>query len=82
LRSTPSSSGAMGMLNVVTTYRGGPYWASIQVNGEDRGTTPVLLELPIGRHRIRVERAGFKPIEKQIKVAPGRPAVLRIELIP
>jgi serine/threonine-protein kinase len=73
---------APGKLNVITTFNGGPYWATIAVNGQDRGTTPVLLELPAGKHRIRVERAGFRTIEKQIKVASGRSAVLRIELVP
>lgn len=74
--------GGLGKVNVITTFKGGPYWATIAVNGESRGTTPVLLELPAGKHQIRVERTGFRPIEKQIKVASGRSAVLRIELIP
>jgi hypothetical protein len=72
----------MGKVNVVTMFKGGPYWASIQVNGENRGTTPVLLELPVGKHQIKVQRPGFRTIEKQIKVASGRSAVLRIELSP
>lgn len=71
-----------GKLNVITTFKGGPYWASILVNGQKRGTTPALLELPPGRHRVRVERTGFKSVERQIKVASGGSAVLRIELIP
>jgi serine/threonine-protein kinase len=78
----PSIPGGMGRVNVVTTFKGGPFWASIRVNGESKGTTPVLLELPAGKHQIRVERAGFKAIEKQIKVASGRSAVLRLELTP
>jgi len=71
-----------GQVNVITTYRGGPYWAALTVNGEKRGTTPALLELPAGKNVIRVERVGFKTIQKQIKVASGRSAVLRIELVP
>jgi len=84
LRHSPGTTGppGMGKVNVVTTFKGGPYWASIQVNGEPKGTTPVTVELPAGKHQIRVERAGFRPIEKQIKIASGRSAVLRIELIP
>ena len=62
--------------------RGGPFWAALTVNGEKRGTTPALLELPAGKNVIRLERTGFKTIEKQIKVASGRSAVLRIELVP
>lgn len=71
-----------GKLNVITTHRGEPYWAKLLVDGEKKGTTPVLLELPAGRHQVRVERVGFRPVVKQIKIAPGRPAVLRIELLP
>lgn len=72
----------VGRVNVITTFKGGPYWASILINGERRGTTPALLELPPGSHRLRLERPGFRPIEKQIKVASGRSAVVRIELRP
>lgn len=78
----PATPAGFGKVNVVTTFKGGPYWASIQVNGENRGTTPVLLELPVGKHQIKVTRPGFRAIEKQIKVASGRSAVVRIELIP
>ena len=78
----PAVPAGFGKVNVVTTFKGGPYWASIQVNGENRGTTPVLLELPVGKHQIKVQRPGFRTIEKQIKVASGRSAVVRIELIP
>jgi len=72
----------VGKVNVITTFKGGPYWASILVNGQRRGTTPALLELPAGRHKLRLERAGFRPVERQIKVASGGSAVVRIELIP
>jgi serine/threonine-protein kinase len=85
LRHTPTGPAipaGTGKVNVVTTFKGGPYWASIQVNGEARGTTPVLLELPVGKHQIKVQRPGFRTIEKQIKVASGRSAVVRIELVP
>jgi len=78
----PPVTAGFGKVNVVTTFKGGPYWASIQVNGENKGTTPVLLELPVGKHQIKVQRPGFRTIEKQIKVASGRSAVVRIELIP
>ncbi len=78
----PAAKSGVGKVNVITTFKGGSYWASILVNGQRRGTTPALLELPAGRHKLRLERAGFRPVERQIKVASGGSAVVRIELIP
>jgi serine/threonine-protein kinase len=72
----------VGYVNVVTMHRGEPFWATINVNGVRRGTSPTLLELPAGRHRLLVERAGFKTIRRQIKVDAGRSATVRIELVP
>jgi hypothetical protein len=73
---------APGQLNIVTTFKGDAYWAGVTVDGVPRGNTPLLLELVPGKHRVRVERSGFKPVEREIKIARGRPAVLRIELAP
>ncbi len=71
-----------GQLNVVTTYQGDAYWAMVSVDGVRRGNTPLLLQLSPGSHRIRLERTGLKPVERQIKIAPGRSDVLRIQLAP
>jgi hypothetical protein len=69
-----------GRVNVVTTLRGEPYWAAVLVDGVRRGTTPMLLELPAGRHALRVERLGFQSMNRQIKVAAGHTSALRLEL--
>ncbi|MFZ5469675.1 MAG: protein kinase domain-containing protein [Myxococcota bacterium] len=69
-----------GKLNVITTHRGEPYWAEVSINGVPKGRTPLLLELPVGKHKVRVDRMGFRSEERQIKVASGRPRVLRIAL--
>ena len=71
-----------GQLNVVTTYHGDAYWALVMVDGVRKGNTPLLIELPPGKHRVRLERSGFRPVERQIKIARGRSDVLRIELAP
>jgi len=71
-----------GKLNVVTTLKGEPYWASVLVDGTRRGTTPMLLELPSGRHVLRIERMGFKPVSRQVKVGIGRTSMVRLELKP
>jgi hypothetical protein len=71
-----------GSLNLITTLGGEPYWAAVSVDGVRRGNTPLWLDLPAGKHRIHFERAGFKPVNKQIKIASGRSSMLRIELTP
>jgi hypothetical protein len=71
-----------GQLNVVTTYHGDAYWALVVVDGVRKGNSPLLLELPPGKHKVRLERSGFRPVERQIKIARGRSDVLRIELAP
>ncbi len=71
---------AAGRVNVLTTHRGEPYWAQVVVDGVPRGRTPLLLDLPPGKHLVRVDRTGFRTEERQIKVASGRLAVLRIAL--
>jgi serine/threonine protein kinase len=71
-----------GKLNIITTFKGEPYWADVQVNGVAKGRTPRLLELPPGKHTVKVERTGFKSQQRQITVASGRSAVLRISLTP
>ncbi len=69
-----------GELRVVTVHGGRTVWANVSVDGKHHGATPVSLELPEGRHSVRVERGGFAPEERQIDVSPGIKAVVRIEL--
>jgi serine/threonine-protein kinase len=77
-----SGSHLVGSLNVITTLRGEPYWASVLIDGVHRGNTPLNVELSPGKHRIHLERAGFRSVDRQIKIASGRPGVLRVELVP
>lgn len=70
-----------GRLNVVTTRRGEPYWAQVSVDGLARGRTPLLLELPAGRHQLLIERAGFRSQERAVRVFPGRSVVVTLELV-
>ncbi|WP_395847018.1 serine/threonine-protein kinase [Cystobacter fuscus] len=69
-----------GELRVVTLHQGRAVWANVSVDGKHHGATPVSLELPDGRHSVRVERDGFAPQERSIEVLPGTKAVVRIEL--
>jgi hypothetical protein len=69
----------MGTLRVVTLDGKIPTWATLSVDGAPRGTTPLSLRIAAGTHRIRVERAGFPPIERKVNVVAGAPALLRLQ---
>ncbi|RKH66372.1 serine/threonine-protein kinase [Corallococcus llansteffanensis] len=71
-----------GELRVVTVHDGKTVWADVSVDGKHHGATPVSLELPQGRHSVRVERDGFAPQQRQVEIVPGTKAVVRIELRP
>ncbi len=71
-----------GKVNVVTTHNGEPYWAQVSVDGVAKGRTPLVLDLEQGKHALKVERSGFRAMTREIKVASGKPLVIRIALTP
>jgi hypothetical protein len=56
--------------------------AVVTVDGRARGAYLGALTLPPGPHRLRVERAGFFTVERDVEVAPRRMTTLRVELEP
>lgn len=79
-RAVSKAPAKKGRLNVLTTHNGEPYWAQVMIDGVSKGRTPLLLELPAGRYQVRVERPGFKTQQREIRVASGKAAVVRIDL--
>ncbi|WP_375754409.1 serine/threonine-protein kinase [Corallococcus exercitus] len=73
---------ARGELRVVTVHDGKTVWADVSVDGKHLGATPLAVDLPGGRHSVRVTRDGFQTEQRQVDVAPGIKAVVRIELRP
>ena len=71
-----------GRVNVLTTHAGEPYWAQVSIDGVPRGRTPLLLELPVGKYQLLIERSGFRSLSREIRVAGGRAVVVKLELIP
>ncbi len=71
-----------GKLNIITTHSGDPYWAQVSVDGLPRGRTPLQLDLPVGLHQVKVERAGFRVQSREIRVASGKSVAVRIDLEP
>jgi tetratricopeptide (TPR) repeat protein len=56
--------------------------AVISIDGRSRGPYLGALLLAPGPHRLRVERAGFAPVERQVSVAARGTTSLRVELDP
>ena len=61
-----------------------PADASIYVDDEPRGSGREVRRLGLtpGRHRIDVVRPGFRPVTREVEVAPGQARTLEIELEP
>jgi serine/threonine-protein kinase len=71
-----------GELRVITTLKGLTTSAVLFVDGRKQGSTPSSLQVPSGRHMVRVERQGFKPVEKPAQVTANQVTLVRIELGP
>jgi serine/threonine protein kinase len=77
----PGAREAHATLNIVTRIDGKPVWASVAVDGKPLDkNTPVSLTLSPGRHRVAVEREGFRPIREDVHLEAGRTEVLKLEL--
>jgi hypothetical protein len=46
-------------------------WGLLRVNGHAVGETPQEVRLPAGRHRVRIERKGQRPVEVVVTVKAG-----------
>jgi hypothetical protein len=55
---------------------------SLTVDGRKRGVYRDRLALPVGPHRLRLERAGFEPLEREIQVEPTSDAIVKANLRP
>ena len=71
-----------GELRVVTTVKGLTSSCSLFIDDKPMGSTPQSLNLPEGRHQVRVERQGFKPVEREVKITASQVALVRVELSP
>lgn len=67
-----------GLLLVRSTPEG----AEIQVEGMDRGKTPLLLtDLPVGKYRLSVSAAGFVPKSVEVTVENRTPQLVSVDLV-
>jgi hypothetical protein len=56
--------------------------AVVFVDGEPRGAVAAALHLPFGKHRLRVERDGFFPFERDVTVPERASAQVAVDLEP
>ncbi len=61
-----------GILRVSTV----PAGATLILDDRRLGTTPVQLDVTVGRHTLRVEQDGYAPVSRDIEIAAGQPAVV------
>ena len=65
----PAAPVARGRLQVSSTPNG----ARVEVNGRDRGRTPLTLgDLPLGGHTIVVSRSGYRPERRRVTLTRNR----------
>jgi hypothetical protein len=67
-----------GELTVRTNVDG----ASVQIDGSEVGQTPLVepLELPDGRHVVRISKDGYEPAEQVLIVRPGEKSSISLAL--
>ncbi len=65
-----------GVVKVVTR----PAGAAVAVAGKSYSPTPVLIELPVGKHKLVVTRAGYAPANKSVIVKKGMVVRADVEL--
>jgi len=60
-----------------------PDGAHIWINGNDTGqTSPAIVPEQPGTYKLRVQMDGFEPVEREVKVEPGKPAMVNAPLKP
>jgi outer membrane receptor protein involved in Fe transport len=55
--------------------------ALVEVDGVAAGFTPVLLRLPVGKHRMRVTHQGAEPIERELQISEEHPERLQVAFV-
>ena len=65
------------------TFRSRPAEAAVTLDGAPAGRTPLVVDVGEGRHRVRIERAGFEPYDGRLDVVANEPFVHpTVDLVP
>ncbi|HZX42827.1 MAG TPA: tetratricopeptide repeat protein [Myxococcaceae bacterium] len=55
--------------------------ASVAIDGEPAGLSPVSARLRPGPHRVRATQEGYQPLERDVELAPGARVQLELSLV-
>ena len=81
-RQAPPPPAPQAAAEGLITVAADPY-GEVFIDGTDVGQTPVVeYAVPVGRHTIRVERAGYKTINETVQVSANNPVRKRYSLLP
>ena len=72
------TSTTTGRLIVESNPRG----ASITLDGRSLGYTPYDGQVPVGRHTVRLDLAGYQPYTTEVNVTPNKTAKIEVKLNP
>jgi serine/threonine-protein kinase len=77
--SGPRAVPTTGSVRLIATLKGRPVSATVSVDGGPKNPTPRTAALPPGRHTIRAELSGARPIERSVEVTAGAVVNVRLE---
>ncbi len=72
------AKGETGTLNVSANVEG----ARVYVDDQFAGAAPIQVVLPEGQHAVRIQKAGFQPVLKEIQVAGDETVSVKAVLSP
>lgn len=73
----PNPEPLYGVLDVNST----PIWATILIDGKNRGTTPkVISDVLIGKRIVRIEKEGYNPETREITITENNKSDLNVTL--
>lgn len=55
--------------------------ATVEIDGSTQGFTPAILNVPVGKHRVRVSLQGFVPDEREVVIREGLQTELEVSLV-
>ncbi|PIE19997.1 MAG: hypothetical protein CSA65_00115 [Proteobacteria bacterium] len=79
-RRRAAQKNAKGVLRVMTSHGGESVWANVYVDGTRIGQSPTSITLKAGRHRVKIERGGFRSVSRVVTVRAGRTSPLVVKL--
>ncbi|MCU0700198.1 MAG: protein kinase [Myxococcaceae bacterium] len=77
--SGPRAVPTTGSVRLIATLKGKPVSATVSVDGGPKNPTPRTVALPPGKHLIRAEFTGARPIERSVEVTAGAVVNVRLE---